>query len=111
MFESVLIMVSVSVSGVHVLQMVGGCEWDDETEEVNIFAQYGYDGEDLLELDPNTFTWIALTSEAVTAKPMMEADPFLRGQSNRTLTQSCSEWLKKYVEDLKEILLRTGRIT
>ncbi|XP_030268950.1 major histocompatibility complex class I-related gene protein-like isoform X2 [Sparus aurata] len=93
--------------GVHVLQMVGGCEWDDETEEVNIFAQYGYDGEDLLELDPYSFTWIALTPEAVIAKPMMEADPFLRGHSNRTLTQSCPEWLKKSVEDLKEILLRT----
>ncbi|XP_030266494.1 major histocompatibility complex class I-related gene protein-like isoform X2 [Sparus aurata] len=93
--------------GVHVLQMVGGCEWDDETEEVTIFAQYGYDGEDLLELDPNTLTWIALTPEAVPAKPMMEADPFLRGHSNRTLIQSCPEWLQKYVEDLNEILLRT----
>ncbi|XP_036945605.1 major histocompatibility complex class I-related gene protein-like isoform X2 [Acanthopagrus latus] len=93
--------------GVHVLQGVNGCEWDDETDEVKVFAQYGYDGEDLLELDWNTFTWNALTPEAVIAKPIMEADPFLRGHSNRTLIKSCPEWLEKYVEELRDILLRT----
>ena len=49
-----LIAVFVSVSGVHVVQMVGGCEWDDETGEVKGFVLYGYDGEDLMKLDLNT---------------------------------------------------------
>uniref|UniRef100_A0A671TJV5 MHC class I-like antigen recognition-like domain-containing protein n=1 Tax=Sparus aurata TaxID=8175 RepID=A0A671TJV5_SPAAU len=101
---------SVSVSGVHVLQETGGCEWDDETDEVKGFAQFGYDGEDFMVLDLNTFTWNALRPEVVPAKPILEADPFLRGHSNRTLTNFCPDCLKTYVEDLKNIL-RKGRIT
>ena len=102
--------VSVSVSGVHVLQEVGGFEWDDETEEVKGFIQFGYDGEDLLELDLNTFTWIALKPDAATAKQIWDADKNLR-EFYKTVTVRNPELLKIYVKYGRSSLLRTGRIT
>uniref|UniRef100_A0A671U9C8 Ig-like domain-containing protein n=1 Tax=Sparus aurata TaxID=8175 RepID=A0A671U9C8_SPAAU len=93
--------------GVHVLQMVGGCEWDDETEEVKGFAQFGYDGEDLLAFDLNTFTWIALRPEAFTAKQIWNADEDLREFYKTALTRFYPEWLKTYVEYGRSVLLRT----
>ena len=106
-----LITVSVSVSGVHVLQEVNGLEWDDETGEVKGFAQFGYDGEDLLELDPNTFSWIALRPEADPAKHLWEADKDLREFYETAFTQNYPKWLKEYVKYWKDIIFRTGRIT
>ena len=91
--------------------MVGGCEWDDETEEVKGFAQIGYDGEDLLELDPNTLTWIALKPGAGPAKIRWDADEDLRKFYKASLTQFYPEDLKQYVDYGRSSLLRTGRIT
>ena len=106
-----LITVSVSVSGVHVLQEVNGLEWDDETGEVKGFAQFGYDGEDLLKLDPNTFSWIALRPEAVTAKQIWDANKDLRQSYKTAVTLIFPEQMKTYVEYGRSVLLRTGRIT
>ncbi|KAM8766204.1 major histocompatibility complex class I-related gene protein-like, partial [Acanthopagrus schlegelii] len=93
--------------GVHVLQEVEGCEWDDETEEVKGFIKYGYDGEDLLKLDPNTFTWIALRPEAVTAKPIWDADKVLIQRFNFAFTQIYPGLLNYYVKTGRSVLLRT----
>ena len=106
-----LITVSVSVSGVHVVQRVQGCEWDDETGEVKGFVQFGYDGEDLLELNLNTLTWIALRPEAVIAKIRWDADKELGKEFKSFLTQIFPEQLKQYVDYAGSSLLRTGRIT
>ncbi|XP_030268581.1 class I histocompatibility antigen, F10 alpha chain-like [Sparus aurata] len=86
--------------GVHVVQMVCGCEWDDETGEAKGFAQIGYDGEDLLELDPNTVTWIALRPER------WDADKNIREHFKNSLL-IFPNWLKEYVEYRRSVLLRT----
>ncbi|XP_036945775.1 major histocompatibility complex class I-related gene protein-like isoform X1 [Acanthopagrus latus] len=93
--------------GVHVLQKVEGCEWDDETEEVKGFSQFGFDGEDLLKLDPKTFTWIALRPEAVNISMMWYTDTYLRGSFKTVLTQIFPELLKQFVEYGRSVLLRT----
>uniref|UniRef100_A0A4W6C6T0 Ig-like domain-containing protein n=1 Tax=Lates calcarifer TaxID=8187 RepID=A0A4W6C6T0_LATCA len=84
-----IVSVSVSVSGVHIYQRMFGCEWDDETAEVKGYDQYGYDGEDFIEFDLKTETWIAPTPQ-------------------NYLTQVCPEWLKKYVNYGRSSLLRTA---
>ena len=98
------------VSGVHVFQVVSGLEWDDETGEVKGFVQYGYDGEDFMALDPNTFTWIALTPEAIIAKPIWEADNAF-GEYYKLAFTIYQEMLMSSVEFGGSSLLRTGRIT
>ena len=106
-----LITVSVSVSGVHVFQEVNGIEWDDETGEVKVFSRFAYDGEDFMEWDPNTFTWIALRPEAVTVKPIWDASNAIEDYYKTTFTQIFPEQLKQSVEYGRSVLLRTGRIT
>ncbi|KAG7219342.1 hypothetical protein INR49_019102 [Caranx melampygus] len=96
-----------SSAGVHILQLMTGCEWDDETGEVNGFLQYGYDGEDFISLDMKTETWVAAKPQAVVTKLRWDAD---RGRMNyieNFLTQISPEWLKMYLNYAKNFLLRT----
>ncbi|XP_073319744.1 class I histocompatibility antigen, F10 alpha chain-like [Pagrus major] len=93
--------------GVHVLQEMEGLEWDDETGEVKEYTQCGYDGEDLLSLDPNTFTWIALRPEAVNITLRWDANKDLTENYKIFFTQIYPEWLKEYVEYGRSVLLRT----
>ncbi|XP_030268684.1 major histocompatibility complex class I-related gene protein-like [Sparus aurata] len=93
--------------GVHVVQEGNGVEWDDETGEVKGFARYGYDGEDLLELDLNTFTWNALRPEADPTKQIWDASKVMREFYETHFTQIFPERLKKYVDYGRSVLLRT----
>ncbi|KAL3984318.1 olfactory receptor [Sarotherodon galilaeus] len=89
---------------VNTLQMIEGCEWDENTGEVNGVIQYGYDAENLLEFDLKTMQWIALKPEA----DIIEQDWNANGNSAETifLTETCPDWLKKYLKNGNSTLLR-----
>ena len=102
---------SLSLSGVHIVQMMIGCEWDDETDEVKGYEQHGYDGEDFLSFDLKTETWVAPKQQAVITKHKWDHNKALIAQYKHFLTQECPEELKKFVNYGRSSLLRTGSIT
>ncbi|XP_070777887.1 major histocompatibility complex class I-related gene protein-like isoform X1 [Enoplosus armatus] len=93
--------------GVHIYQNMYGCEWDDETNEINGFYQFGYDGEDFIAFDLKTQTWIAPKRQAEITKRKWDNDKLFNAQKKNYLTQICIEWLKKYVDFGKSSLQRT----
>uniref|UniRef100_A0A3B4U1P1 Major histocompatibility complex class I-related gene protein-like n=1 Tax=Seriola dumerili TaxID=41447 RepID=A0A3B4U1P1_SERDU len=93
--------------GVHIYQRMFGCELDDETEEVNGYNQFGYDGEDFIVFDVKTETWIAPTPQAVDTKQEWDTDKAALAHIKNLLTQLCPERLKMFVNSGKSSLLRT----
>ncbi|XP_053302262.1 class I histocompatibility antigen, F10 alpha chain isoform X5 [Pleuronectes platessa] len=93
--------------GVHILQLMSGCEWDDETGEVKGFLQEGYDGEDFISLDLETETWIAPTPQSVITKLKWDQDKAELAFLKNYYTQECPSWLKKFLEYGRSPLQRT----
>uniref|UniRef100_A0A669ELJ9 Ig-like domain-containing protein n=1 Tax=Oreochromis niloticus TaxID=8128 RepID=A0A669ELJ9_ORENI len=93
--------------GVHINQLMYGCDWEDETAEVNGYHLYGYDGEDFISFDLQTETWIAPKQQAVITKLKWDSDRSLSGDLKNYHTKLCPEWLKKYVNYGRSSLMRT----
>ncbi|XP_029943698.1 class I histocompatibility antigen, F10 alpha chain-like [Salarias fasciatus] len=92
--------------GVHVIERMYGCEWDDETDEVIGYDQQGFDGEDFLVLDLKTETWIAPVQQAVPTKHKWDNDKADLAYWKYYYTQICPDYLKKYVEFGRSSLMR-----
>ncbi|KAL2080173.1 hypothetical protein ACEWY4_023966 [Coilia grayii] len=83
--------------GIHTFQYMYGCEWDDDTQQKNGFRQYGYDGEDFIAYDMETFRWIAPVAEAEITQRKWNNIQGELAQRKHYITQECIEWLQKYV--------------
>ncbi|XP_023144059.2 major histocompatibility complex class I-related gene protein-like isoform X1 [Amphiprion ocellaris] len=97
--------------GVHILQQMSGCEWDDETGESRGFHQCGYDGEDFLVLDPQTLTWIASKPEALITKLRWDADKARLHRDKYYYMHVYPVWLKKYVHYARSFVERTDLLS
>ncbi|XP_046875182.1 BOLA class I histocompatibility antigen, alpha chain BL3-7 [Hypomesus transpacificus] len=91
--------------GVHTLQMMYGCELDDDGTKRGFF-QYGYDSADFLSLDQRTLTWTAANQKAVITKLKWDATGAEANFLNQYLENTCIEWLQKYVNYGKDTLER-----
>ncbi|XP_061109993.1 major histocompatibility complex class I-related gene protein-like isoform X5 [Conger conger] len=92
--------------GVHTVQYMYGCEWDDETGNTTGFDQYGYDGEDFIALDMRTWSYITPVQEGFLSAWKWNHYPAELEYEKRYLTQECVYWLKKYVSYGKSTLER-----
>lgn len=99
-----------SFSDVHIVQLFYGCEWDDEYEDIRGYHQYGYDGEDFIVFDLKTETWVAPEEQAVITKLKWDHADDWNTHIKNYLTQECVDWLKKYLNYGQHSLKRTGRI-
>nr|ACI32972.1 BOLA class I histocompatibility antigen, alpha chain BL3-7 precursor [Salmo salar] len=90
--------------GVHVLQYIYGCSWDDETEQRDGFGQLGYNGEDFLVYDMNTLTWKALKQQADVMRDKWNRDISRLVFWKTYFSQTCIECLKKQVVNGKSTL-------
>ncbi|XP_066511380.1 patr class I histocompatibility antigen, B-1 alpha chain-like [Hoplias malabaricus] len=90
--------------GVHTWQFMCGCVLNEDGTKDG-YWQYGYDGDDFINLDKNTLTWTAPKPEAVITKQKWEkTGDASYGKSY--LENTCIEWLQKYVEYGKSTLER-----
>nr|AXY65411.1 MHC class I antigen [Ctenopharyngodon idella] len=93
--------------GVHTVQRMYGCEWDDETGAANGFDQYGYDGEDFLTLDLKELRYISPVQQGfITTQKWNDNKAELENYKQYYSTQ-CTEWLKKYLQYGKSSLEKT----
>nr|XP_057939155.1 class I histocompatibility antigen, F10 alpha chain-like [Doryrhamphus excisus]XP_057939156.1 class I histocompatibility antigen, F10 alpha chain-like [Doryrhamphus excisus]XP_057939157.1 class I histocompatibility antigen, F10 alpha chain-like [Doryrhamphus excisus]XP_057939158.1 class I histocompatibility antigen, F10 alpha chain-like [Doryrhamphus excisus] len=92
--------------GVHILQKMLGCEWNDETNDVQGWEQYGYDGEDYISLDTKTWTYTAAKPQAVPTKHEWERDMARLDYTKYYHTERCLYYLKRYVEFGRDVLMR-----
>ncbi|KAK0151253.1 Major histocompatibility complex class I-related gene protein [Merluccius polli] len=91
--------------GVHMVQRMYGCEWDDEDDTTDGYHQYGYDGEDFIVLDLKNLRWIAPTPQAFITKLRWDQMRAYKNYYNK----ECVDWLKKYLDYGKSTLQRTER--
>ncbi|XP_075907673.1 class I histocompatibility antigen, F10 alpha chain-like isoform X2 [Nelusetta ayraudi] len=92
--------------GVHLFQWMYGCEWDDETGEVDGFYQFGYDGEDFISFDLKTQSWVAARQQAFRTKQKWDDNDEI-ARWKHYYTTECPDWVKKYLELGRSSLLRT----
>lgn len=94
--------------GVHTFQRMHGCEWDDETEDVACYNQYGYDGEDFISFDLQTSTWVAAKRQALITKHKWDGDLLYREKLQNYYIHIFPERLKKYLGYLKKFTKKTA---
>uniref|UniRef100_A0A674MJD9 Ig-like domain-containing protein n=1 Tax=Takifugu rubripes TaxID=31033 RepID=A0A674MJD9_TAKRU len=93
--------------GVHMVQQMYGCEWDDETGEKNGFDQFGYDGADFISFKLKEGIFVAAKREAEITKHKWDQNEAGIERWKSYFNQFCIEWLQKHVNYGKSSLMRT----
>nr|XP_049606173.1 H-2 class I histocompatibility antigen, K-Q alpha chain isoform X10 [Syngnathus scovelli] len=93
--------------GVHMIQVKYGCEWDDETGEVNGWEHHCYDGEDFLSFEAKTMTWVAAHPQAFITKLKWDQRDGENQIRKTTYTKMCPVLLKTHLRNGRDFLTRT----
>ncbi|XP_048059717.1 major histocompatibility complex class I-related gene protein-like [Megalobrama amblycephala] len=94
-------------SGVHTVQNMYGCDWDDETGATNGFDQYGFDGEDFLALHLKELRWVSPVQQGSLTQQKWNDDKAQLEFYKQYYENQCIEWLKKYLQYGKSSLEKT----
>ncbi|XP_061520097.1 major histocompatibility complex class I-related gene protein-like isoform X2 [Phycodurus eques] len=93
--------------GLHMFQVMSGCEWDDETDEVDGFQYIRYNGEDFIAFELETMRWIAVHPQSLFTKHRMDQWDMFNQYRKHYYTEECPSWLKKFVNNGRDFLMRT----
>lgn len=85
-----------------------GCELDDVTGAKTGFELDGYDGEDWMALDMENMRYITTKTQAFPTQQKWNNDRALIEYQKQYLTQTCIEWLNKYLKYGSSTLGRKG---
>ncbi|XP_062401359.1 class I histocompatibility antigen, F10 alpha chain-like isoform X2 [Sardina pilchardus] len=103
----VTVMESFNVTGgVHTIQRMCGCMWDDETGITDCYDQYNYDGQVVLRLTKRQMRWTACVAETVPTMNKWNNNSADLARLERFLTHECTDRLKKYVQYGDRVLWR-----
>ena len=94
-------------SGSHTLQLMYGCDVGPDGRFLRGFMQDAYDGRDYIALNEDLRSWTAADTAAQITKRKREAAGAAERQRNY-LEGTCVEWLRRYLENGKDTLLRAG---
>ncbi|XP_067321541.1 class I histocompatibility antigen, F10 alpha chain-like isoform X1 [Anolis sagrei] len=92
--------------GLHTFQWMYGCERRRDGSNGGYY-QYTYDGRDYISFDKETLTWTAADVPAQNTKRKWDADSVDNQFKKAYLEETCIEWLQRYLNYGKEMLLRT----
>ena len=84
-----------------------GCYVGPDGRLLRGFMQYGYDSRDYIALNEDLRSWTAADTAAQISKRKMEAAGAAEAHRNY-LEGRCVEWLRRYLENGKDTLLRAG---
>ncbi|XP_068507270.1 major histocompatibility complex class I-related gene protein-like isoform X1 [Syngnathus scovelli] len=95
--------------GIHVFQVLHGCEYDDDSVSKSGFNHHSYDGDDTLFLDMENRRWIWLQSQLeATVRKWNHNKGWLEFMDHRLL-EECPQRLCKMLEYGKSVLQRIQR--
>ncbi|RXN10797.1 zinc-alpha-2-glyco -like protein [Labeo rohita] len=85
--------------GLHTLQRRIGCEVekhpDGSVMNVNVFDEYGHDGEDFIAFDTDTMQWKDKSPKAKETKMKLDAYRF-RNQYLQAYLNNCTDWISTF---------------
>ncbi|XP_057696076.1 class I histocompatibility antigen, F10 alpha chain-like [Corythoichthys intestinalis] len=93
--------------GLHMIQRMVGCQWDNVTDQVDGWYHISYNGEDFLSFDLKGSRWNAIQSQAIITKNKWNEVERYNEYLKYYLTEECPSYLKKYVNFGRDVLMRT----
>lgn len=90
--------------GIHTWQQMYGCSWDETNGDVDGFDDFGYDGEDFVSLDLKNLRYVSTGREAFITQVKWNNDKAYLESKKQYRSQTCIEWLKKYLQYGKSTL-------
>nr|NP_956700.1 major histocompatibility complex class I UJA precursor [Danio rerio]AAH54592.1 Zgc:64003 [Danio rerio]AAI64155.1 Zgc:64003 protein [Danio rerio] len=93
--------------GVHTVQAMYGCEWDDQTGAKSAFKAFGYDGEDFLSVDFKELRYISPVQQGIPTVQKWNNDRGMIESDRNYYGTVCIEWLQKYLQYGKSSLEKT----
>ncbi|XP_029413867.1 hereditary hemochromatosis protein-like [Nannospalax galili] len=92
--------------GLHTLQASLGCEI--QGNNTRAFWRLGYDGQDLLTLDPETLSWKAAMPSAKSTKMLWKRHGPKLAVVKTLLYDTCPDWLQRHLTTMRDRPMYTG---